>query len=119
MGLPTSIRKKVLKNGVEAAAFNSTTQTFDPMDITNHSGCGVQLDITGGAVTGTAKLQWSINGTVWEDVPASLASTITIAASTSYYMQGLNLQAALVMVSVTSTNATPMTVKGTMIGKLF
>lgn len=119
MGLPTTIRKKVLKDGVDAAAFNSSTQTFDAMDLTNHSGCGVQLDITGGAVTGTAKLQWSINGTVWEDIPATFATTITIAASTSYYMQAINIQAAQVRVSVTSTNATPMTVKGTMIGKLF
>lgn len=119
MGLPTSIRKKVLINGIDAPAFNSTTRTFDPIDITNHSGCGVQLDISGGAVTGTAKLQWSINGTVWEDVPATFATTITIAASTSYIMQAFNIQLPLLRVSVTSTNATPMTVKGTMIAKMF
>jgi len=114
-----SIRKNLLISGLPATAFNSATRTFDAMDVTNYKTVGVQVDVVGGGSTGTGKLQWSINGIVFEDIPAANATTIAIAGTNSYYMQAINLGCAQVRVSITSTNVTNITVTGTMIGKEF
>lgn len=114
-----SIRKSLLIDKNVAPVFNSATRTFDAMDVTNFKTVGVQVDVVGGGSTGTGKLQWSINGTVFEDIPAANATTIAIAGTNSYYMQAVNLGCAQVRVSITSTNGTNIAVTGTMIGKEF
>lgn len=115
-----SIRKKLLVNGLAAPAFNSSTQTYDKLDVTNFKTSGVSVQCAGVAgIAGTGKLQWSNDGTNWADVPAANATTIVVAGPGLYVINAINLGLCFIQLLVTSSNANPITVTGLMVGKEF
>ena len=113
-----SIRKKLLVNGVTPPSFNNTTQALDNMDITNHKSVGVTVKVSGANAAGTVKLQWSIDGITWEDVPAVLgAVTATWTTAATKHLYANNLPLCLIRCFATSTDANPWVITGNMIGK--
>lgn len=61
----------------------SATFTSDKLDMMNASLLGAQIKKTG-VGSGTAKLQWSINGTNWEDI-ASSSKTLSTGADNEWW----------------------------------
>lgn len=114
-----SINKQLLVSGLTPPTFNNTTQAYDAMDITNFKTVGVQISIVGAGATGSVKLQWSNNGTNWEDIPASNITTAAVAVTVggTFCLNAINLGMSLLRVFSTSTNASPWLVTGRMIGK--
>lgn len=113
-----TLRKKILFNGITPTAFNSTTRAFDDLDVTDCKSIAIQVEVAGVNAAGSVKLQWSVNGTTWEDVPSALGgvtATWTTAATKIIYANGLSCNR--IRAFATSTDTNPWTVTGTMIAK--
>ena len=95
---------------------NGETVT-DNFDIINLSGASFHVVKTG-AGNGTAKLQYSNDGTNWVDVPTAqfpLASAVIGAGAVNTVLQVAGIYTALIRVTYTSTNAS--VVSGKWVGK--
>lgn len=116
--MSNTIRKKLLKNGLTPPTFNNTVQALDAMDITNHRTIGVQVNVAGANAAGTAKLQWSNDGTNWDDVPSGFGTvTVTFTTAATKFLNVSSIGISLLRVYCTSTDTNPWVVTGMMIAK--
>lgn len=93
--------------------FNNTTVVSANYDLTPFLGASFTVGVTGASGAGTMKLQGSIDGTNFVDIPATnggatATQTITIAAQ-HYLSTGNCAFFPIVRVSVTSSNTNPIT----------
>jgi hypothetical protein len=97
----------------DAVAISSTNTVISTALTTDYlSNIAFVLTSTGTA-TGSAKLQGSIDGTTWVDLPNSgTSAVISVSGANSYMWQIVNLAVRLIRVSYTNaTNSGTLTVK--------